>query len=297
MTFRHLLLGAGRLIYDLIRLFLPNTIFVHGFIHRERLGYDNFNWGDDINIRMIEDISNLKVLIVNASHIYPRIARKVYCCIGSVLGHCNVGKISVWGTGFISEDDQMWRLPERVYSVRGPLTRKKLLEQGIDCPAVYGDPALLVSKYYHPKVEKRYKYGIIPHYSDESNAIIKAMSKRPDVLVISMQTYCHWHDIPDAVCSCEMIVSSSLHGIIVSDSYGIPNVWARFSDRLYGGNFKFLDYLESVDRDLREPIVIKGSSDLDAVLNDVSLFTVANNIDFDVIYEACPFKEHLRRFQ
>ncbi len=297
MTFRHLIFGTGRLIYDLIRLLLPNKIFIHGFIQRERLGYDNFNWGDDINIRMIEENSDLKVLIVNASHIYPKIANKVYCCIGSVLGHCNVGRITVWGTGFMSVDEKMRRLPERVCSVRGPRTRQQLLEQGIDCPAIYGDPALLVSRYYHPKVVKKYKYGIIPHYCDESNAIIQAIKGRPDVLVISMQNYNHWHDIPDAVCSCEMVVSSSLHGIIVADSYGIPNVWARFSDRLYGGNFKFLDYLESVDRVIQEPVEIKSLNDLDIVLNDTSLFDVASDIDYKSIYEACPFKEHLKSFQ
>lgn len=296
MTLRRLLFGTGRFIYDLIRLLLPNKIYVHGFIQREGLCYDNFNWGDDINIRMIEEISDLKVLIVNASPIYRRIVKKVYCCIGSVLGHCNVGRIIVWGTGFMSEDDQMRRLPERVYSVRGPRTRQILLEQGIDCPAIYGDPALLVSRYYHPKVVKKYKYGIIPHYCDESNAIIQAIKGRPDVLVISMQNYNHWHDIPDAVCSCEMVVSSSLHGIIVADSYGIPNVWARFSSGLHGGNFKFLDYLESVGRSIQEPVVINSMNDLDAVFNNMSLFGVASNIDYNSIYEACPFKDHLKRF-
>ena len=293
MLFRQILNGIGRIIYDIIRLMRPNNLFVYGFIQRNGLGYDNFNWGDDINVRMIGDISNLKVLIVNRSRIYPHVARRVYCCIGSNLGQCYGRKLTIWGSGFISENDRMIQLPDKVYSVRGPLTRQKLLEQGIDCPAVYGDPALLVSRYYQPKVVKKYKYGIIPHYCDESNAIIQAMKGRPDILIISMQNYNHWHDIPDSICSCERIVSSSLHGIIVSDSYGIPNVWVRFSDKIYGGTFKFRDYLQSVNRGVSSPIIIDSINRVDAIMSNDSSFSCAENINFESIIEACPFKEHL----
>lgn len=295
MSFRQILNGIGRIIYDIIRLMRPNNLFVYGFIQRNGLGYDNFNWGDDINVRMIEDISNLKVLIVNRSRIYPHIAKRVYCCIGSNLGQCYGKRLTVWGNGFISESDRMIEIPDKVYSVRGPLSRQKLLEQGIDCPAVYGDPALLVSRYYQPKVVKKYKYGIIPHYCDESNAIIQAMKGRPDVLIISMQNYNHWHDIPDAICSCERVLSSSLHGIIVSDSYGIPNLWVRFSDNIVGGNYKYQDYFKSVGRSIPTPFVISDLEDLNIALNDTSLYSFANDIDYDSIFESCPFKEHLKR--
>jgi len=89
-----------------------------------------------------------------------------------------------------------------------------------------------------------------------------------------------------------MILSSSLHGLIVADSYGIPNAWVRFSDNISGGSFKYLDYFASVGRDVQEPVRIESSEDLDATLQDESLFTVAKNIDFESIINACPFKEH-----
>ena len=286
-----------QLLYDFLCLFRPRKIFVYGYLERQGLGYARNNWGDDINISMLEEISDLKVLILNRSRVFPRFAGKSYACIGSILGECYGKKLEIWGSGFRSEQSRLHTLPLKVHSVRGPLTRQTLLEQGIDCPPVYGDPALLVSKYYRPSQEKKYKYGIIPHYADEDNPLVQAMKSRPDVLVISMADYKHWHDIPDAVCSCERIVSSSLHGLIVADSYGIPNVWVRFSDKIAGGNFKYRDYFESVGREVSEPVLIARSEDMDSTLNEPSLFGVAQDIDFESIFNACPFKEHLKKWQ
>lgn len=295
---QNVFLTVRRLIYDTLCLFKPRKIFVYAYVRRHgKASYAHNNWGDDINIGMLEEISDLKVLILNRSQIFPRLAKKTYSCIGSILGECYGKNLEIWGSGFRSDRSRIKVQPKKVHSVRGPLTRQKLLEQGIDCPEVYGDPALLVSRYYRPKTEKKYKYGIIPHYVDEKLPLVQAMKSRPDVLVISMSDYKHWHDIPDAVCSCEKIVSSSLHGLIVADSYGIPNSWIRFSDKVAGGGFKFQDYFESVGREVREPMRIGSQEDFDATLEDSSLYGVAQNIDYEAIFNACPFKEHLKRWQ
>lgn len=60
----------------------------------------------------------------------------------------------VWGAGIIDGTKKLRYKPKKVYAVRGPLTRKVLLAQGVKCPEIYGDPALLVAKYYQPKIEK-----------------------------------------------------------------------------------------------------------------------------------------------
>lgn len=296
MRYRQFVNAIKRAIYDCYRLFLPNSIFLFGIITRNGVGYSHYNWGDDLNIWMIEEISDLKILVVNRSRIFPLFAKRVHSCIGSILGVCYGRELTVWGSGFISENERMHEIPKKIYSVRGPLTRHKLLEQGIDCPATYGDPALLVSKYYHPNVTKKYKYGIIPHFVDEANPVIQAVSKREDILIISMANYGHWHDIPDAVCSCEMILSSSLHGLIVSDSYGIPNAWARFSNNIKGGDFKYFDYFQSVGRNVLHPVIINDLDNLLSALNNTQLYGNAICIDFDAIYDACPFKSHLKHY-
>lgn len=60
----------------------------------------------------------------------------------------------VWGAGIISENSLLKEKPSKVYAVRGPLTRQRLIKEGIDCPEIYGDPALLIPYYYRPKVTK-----------------------------------------------------------------------------------------------------------------------------------------------
>ena len=293
---RNSILDTGRLLYDALQLLRPNKLFVYSYIPRKGLGYGHGNWGDDINIGMLEEISDLKVLVVNESPLYRLLVRRAYCCIGSILGFFKGKGIIVWGSGFMTRNSRMKQKPGKVYSVRGPLTREKLLEQGIDCPEVYGDPALLISRYYRPKADKKYRYGIIPHNEDAGNALMNALEGRDDVCIIRLGGYSHWHDIPDAVCSCEKIVSSSLHGLIVADSYGIPNAWVRFSDKVPGGDFKFLDYFQSVGRDIREPISAFTAKDLDAVLSSEAAFGFAKDIDYESIFESCPFREHLHGF-
>jgi len=41
---------------------------------------------------------------------------------------------------------------------------------------------------------------------------------------------------------CRKIVSSSLHGIIIAETFGIPTAWLRCSDKIVGGEFKYHDY-------------------------------------------------------
>ena len=49
----------------------------------------------------------------------------------------------------------------------------------------------------------------------------------------------------DQVVGCAGILSSSLHGLICADAYGVPSRWIRISDRVLGDGFKFRDYYAS----------------------------------------------------
>ena len=129
-------------------------------------------------------------------------------------------------------------------AVRGPQTRTYLLEKGYAVPEVYGDPALLLPNYYQPEVAKTHALGIIPHISDYAQ-VSEQYQNLEGVKVISLFT----NDIEATtreILSCESIISSSLHGLIVPHAYGIPAVWAQFSDRVFGDGIKYRDYFESV---------------------------------------------------
>ena len=54
-------------------------------------------------------------------------------------------------------------------------------------------------------------------------------------------------NLADEIVSCDIILSSSLHGIIFAHSYGIPAYHVQFKDFFNNGNYKFNDYYSSFD--------------------------------------------------
>lgn len=100
-----------------------------------------------------------------------------------------------------------------------------------------------------------------------------------------MTIYNVWHDIIDQINECEFIISSSLHGLIISDAYNIPNVWAVFSDKIVGGEFKYKDYYASVNK---KPISIKPPLSMKQFDHYVRLWQ-PNNINIQEMLSVCPF--------
>lgn len=164
--------------------------------------------------------------------------------VGSIIHRWQPGDY-VWGSGGII--DQRLVAPESVtvLAVRGPLTRA--LIEGTDVPPVYGDPALLTPMFHRTSVEVRYRVGIVPHYRDLPHASVTD----PAILVIDVRR--PWEEVVDAIRSCEAILSSSLHGLIISEAYSIPASWIRITGNVAGGNFKFNDYYLGTGRDETEP--------------------------------------------
>ncbi len=140
----------------------------------------------------------------------------------------------VWGTGLIW--DKKVRLPpHKILALRGKLTAKNI---NADCN-IFGDTGLLMSLVYNPQVEKVSKLGIIEHFVDEG------LYKGPGLRISVRQD---WKDVVTQIKSCEEILSSSLHGLVLADSYGIKCKRIKLSDNLAGGDFKFKDYLSGTNR-------------------------------------------------
>ena len=155
--------------------------------------------------------------------------------VGSILHLAGDGD-TVWGSGVngkIEEDEYHFRSLD-VRAVRGPLTRRFLLDKGIACPAVYGDPALLIP-FLFPELKARradkQEYLVIPHLHE-----INAFQPGPEILYPT----CHWRDFISKILTAELVISSSLHGIIVAEAFGIPTRLLRLESA--EPIFKYEDY-------------------------------------------------------
>jgi hypothetical protein len=140
----------------------------------------------------------------------------------------------VWGTG-VQEDRRYRASTARFLAVRGPLTRACI--DGANVPEVYGDPGLLLSEVYNPHVERRHRLGVMPHYMDAR----RAREIHPGGLFIDVKG--GWRRVVRQMKSCDRIITTSLHGIIAADAYGIPVTWAAsYSGRIVSTSLKFQDY-------------------------------------------------------
>lgn len=248
------------------------------------------NWGDELNVYIIESLTKKKVINISDAYVCKKIN---YSVIGSIIPASINNHAIIWGTGAAhSNKTKLASKPIKVCAVRGKLTRNYLISNGIDCPEVYGDPALLLPLIYTPKRSKKYRLGLICHIDDESNLNYKkfiANHLENDVLPIYLHDYGDWRTVIDKICSCEVIASSSLHGIIVADAYGVPNIWLKSHIHLYGGDFKFLDYFSGVNRIPPEPIILTQDYNLDNLIESAIDYAPIN-YDSKPLLQACPFK-------
>lgn len=236
------------------------------------------NWGDTINPYILEKLSGKKPVVASPDKQQHLLA------IGSILRIANQNSI-VWGSGFISKKGNIKYKPLKVCAVRGPLTRKLLIKQGIETPEIYGDPALLMPRFYRPQVEKQYELGVIPHYRDIEHPLIKQLEEQgARILDITKDT----ESFIDDLLECQQTISSSLHGLIASDSYDIPNQWVTFKNELTGGTFKFQDYYQSIGQTKQAAISAEelATMSLQQIIEHCQLKPVI--LDLDALLDAFP---------
>jgi len=202
------------------------------------------NYGDVVGPYLFKKISGKSPK--NYVDFYPYRYRKSfphYLTVGSILNKGTNSKSIVWGSGIIKKDQDVNQ--STFLAVRGPRTRARLMDLGFKVPEIYGDPALLLPNFIKNTSEKKYELGIIPHYVDYE--MIKSVFENDTrVKVIDLLTS-GIEKTTQEILECKKIVSSSLHGVIVSHAYHIPALWVKFSDKLAGDNVKFYDYFESLD--------------------------------------------------
>jgi pyruvyltransferase len=211
------------------------------------------NLGDGFNPLIFNHfISNKRLQYRNIYDTAPNNTDSSIIGIGSILSLNNKIDTSnhvIVGSGFIDKKLVPQR-PRTIISVRGPKTRRKFLDANIPCPRIYGDLGLLLRYIVPPPMicDKKYTFGFIPHnYDKYSPFILKAM-EYPGWKVIDINQADNVTNFVKEIHECKYILSSSLHGIIIADSYGIPAYHTMLSNKLEGGLWKFKDYYASIHR-------------------------------------------------
>ncbi len=238
------------------------------------------NFGDMITPYLIEKITGERPIYSEGKE---ETGDKVYQVTGSILNH-DIKNCVAWGPGIARFEDGV--PPKTITAVRGPLTAKRAKSCGRGVPDVYGDPALLLPRYYNPNREIKYPIGFMPHYVD-LEFVAKNLAGQAFIIDVTKSV----EEVINDMLSCRFIYSSSLHGLIVADAYGIGNRWTKFSDNIEGDGFKYLDYYESVGLpDINLPHVVTTAEDFKRTSRSGEIDHTEITIDLDALYNACPFK-------
>lgn len=238
----------------IIEIFLHrNSIICHDYKRKARKNSVNLNYwcidsqnnkdnlGDYLSYVVYEYMLKLNNIdkdkkLKKIKHLYA---------IGSIL-LTGFQDSTIWGTGVKDEltgfsgkitllfNKHFRKLDIR--AVRGPLTRDYLLRNGIKCPEIYGDPAILMPLIYKNKIKNKEDVLVINHYTQTQNKKINS---------VDLKTR-DYKKIIDKICEAKLVISGSLHGIILAEAYGVPAI--LLEDRKDFSLFKYQDYYYSTGR-------------------------------------------------
>jgi len=204
------------------------------------------NFGDELGVEIVNRLLGFKADAIDLN-MRQRIGKGVLA-LGSIF-HYAAEEDVIWGTGI----NPRWqkKRPFRhldIRAVRGPMTRDYIQKHlRHSCPEVFGDPALLTGRLFSEwTVNPVRRYGVIPHFWD-----IAAVRTVPNVMFPTA----NWRDVLSFIVGCELVISSSLHGIIVAESFGIPARWwhsKQLKSFRTEGTFKYNDYYASTNRSLND---------------------------------------------
>ncbi len=244
------------------------------------------NVGDILNPYLIEKLFNVKCIQRQKGKSPNLLA------IGSVMHEAKLSSY-IWGSGFISTTDLPEKLdPKKIKALRGKQSVRLLSEKyNINLGTIpLGDPGVLMPLVYPIKKDKKYKIGIVPHYVDKDK-IPDSVLSNPSVKIIDVQQ--EPEDFVNDLMECSNILSSSLHGLILSDAYGLSNKWIILSDRLVGGEFKFHDYYSTTKKPNETSITIHTGDDFTELLDNIDNYTSVKkfNLPIEDLIKAFPKEE------
>lgn len=212
------------------------------------------NFGDLIGPYLLSKIANKPVLNIRSTSLSG-----IYA-VGSIIQTLDRPNATIWGSGLIEEPNDIVKKriiknAPNILTVRGHKTAEKLEELGFLLPdkEAFGDPALLLPLFYKPEIDRKNNIGVIPHYSHK-NLFSKKNENQINIIDVQQDV----EKVVKDIVSSTICISTSLHGLIIAQAYGIPWVWLEICDNnLIGDEFKFLDFFSTIEQ--KEVIHVKVS--------------------------------------
>lgn len=208
------------------------------------------NFGDAVGPWLVATMTGKDVVNVRRTRETPTKARgRATLLVGSIIQTVNRNNVDIWGSGLMRalSPDQVKAFSRlrniRVHAVRGELTAAELRNKlGWDVPEVYGDPALLLPR--HLPVEPSGDHLVlVPHLKHRA---VMGDLHSPGLVTADVRD--DLETVVTQIASARVCISTSLHGIIVAQAYGVPWLWLNVTDSpVDGRDFKFDDFFTTVD--------------------------------------------------
>jgi pyruvyltransferase len=199
------------------------------------------NFGDSLSRPVVSLMLARHGLTLDDETLRPR----QLLAIGSILHFARENAV-VWGSGVngkIAPDRYLFRTLD-VRAVRGPLTKDFLTARGITIPEIFGDPALLLPSLMPGRFSAPRSEGpaFVPNLNDLS--IVPSLGLKGIPVIPPTQS---WNACVEAILRGSLVLSSSLHGIVIAEAYGIPARYVRISEK--ENLFKYQDYYAGTGRE------------------------------------------------
>lgn len=229
------------------------------------------NLGDALSPIIVSALSGLPI-----EHQHFDAAKTRFACVGTIGQDLKGGTIHLWGTGIdaqkkvINQGRSSYQCPENtnfyVHALRGPFSAQVFANQGVNVPSVYGDPVWFLPSLIAPAPEKQYELGVIVHLTElaslKDTTTLKEKLLRyqiPNTLASSIRIITTL--VPPTVeaieskikeiTTCKRIISTSLHGLVIAETYGIPCLYLR-NGMKGASQVALYDEQERIDQRMRD---------------------------------------------
>lgn len=282
---------------------------------------DYLNLEDALSPVIVAMVGGLPVRRVPARSSFPRLS-----AIGAIGHTLEGGEVHAWGTGcstwknpYAAADQRIPYLksadnPIVLHAASGPLAERLMSDNG---PGIYGDPAWLLPRFHQTRLQKKWKLGVILHISELADRSYEAQPLpafkryeipdylKDDVHLITTVSPLGVTSIEaklNEILACERIVSVSMHGMIIAETYGIPCLYFSPLAEPHGlgkldldpngpSDFRIIDLYRGLGlRQIPAYFQDRGSTtNWEQVMADVDFSWEQKQFDSDRLISALPF--------